>query len=197
MRRSRYTQRSRRKRIIAASVLGVVFLLAALLQLWREPHGPSFVATASTQPPKERAVFGGESSRTRARAVSSIPPEILDFLEQWRSTMVGGDLQKHVSLYAPVVDRFFRERNVSREAVRQEKKRMLDRYPHFDQYDLRDVKVDFAGDNRALVTFRKDWSARGVRRFAGSELQRLTLQKDSAAWQIVSEEELRVFWVRR
>jgi hypothetical protein len=138
---------------------------------------------------------GLEANSTRANG--DVPSDIRAFLDEWTSTFIHGDIEGHVNLYAPRVDKFFLKRHVSRAAVRAEKVRMLRRYPRFERYEVRDIKVDRVTPDQAVVTFRKDWDARGLHRFAGSELQRLTLSRRSGAWQIVSEQEPRVFWVRR
>jgi hypothetical protein len=124
---------------------------------------------------------------------------VLGVVELWRSTLEKGDLQTHVATYAPRVDRFFRQRRVSRQQVLREKERMLDRYPNINKYEVHDVRLESLKGGRAVVTFRKDWdtSGRGSRRFAGSERQRLTLRTVDGTWKIVGEEELKVHWVRR
>ena len=74
---------------------------------------------------------------------------------------------------------------------------MLARYPEFRKYDIRDVRLESMDGERAVVVFRKDWDVRGRGRFAGSEQQRLTLDRESGSWQIAREEETKVYWVRR
>ena len=110
---------------------------------------------------------------------------------------MAGDAAGQAALYADRVDKFFTKRDVSREDVRREKERMLSRYPEFHKYDIRDVRIESLNDDRAVLTLRKDWDARGRGRFSGSEQQRLTLSKQSGSWQIVGEEETKVHWVRR
>jgi hypothetical protein len=95
------------------------------------------------------------------------------------------------------VDRFFRQRGVTREQVRREKQRMLERYPDFNKYELKDVRLESRRGDRAVVTFRKDWDASGRGHFAGSERQRLSLRRAGGTWQITGEEELKVYWVKR
>jgi ketosteroid isomerase-like protein len=173
--------------------------------------------------PDQRPVFGSGTSRpdplsmdplpreTPAAAASdeqppeapakrdAVPADVLGVVERWRSSLERRDLETHVNTYAPRVDRFFRQRRVSREAVQREKVRMLERYPHINKYEIHDVKLESMNKDRAVVTFRKDWdtSGDGSRRFAGSERQRLTLRRTGGEWKIVSEEELKVHWVRR
>jgi hypothetical protein len=74
---------------------------------------------------------------------------------------------------------------------------MLRIYPDVNKYDIRDIKLESRRGPRAVVTFTKDWDMSGVRRFAGSERQRLTLHKAGERWQITGEEELKLYWVSR
>jgi uncharacterized protein (TIGR02246 family) len=155
-----------------------------------------------TVTPKERGASSSERIRTApagapASSSHSIPNDVQAFLNRWRITLVAGDAAGQAALYADRVDKFFTKRNVSREDVRREKERMLSRYPEFHKYDIREVRIERLNDDRAVLTFRKDWDARGRGRFSGSEQQRLTLSKQSGSWQIVGEEETKVHWVRR
>ena len=130
---------------------------------------------------------------------NDVPAAVLGTVELWRSTLEKGDLQTHVATYAPRVDKFFRQRRVSRQEVRREKQRMMARYPDVNKYEVHDVRLESLKGDRAVVTFRKDWdtSGSGSRRFAGSEKQRLTLQRLGGEWKVVGEEELKVHWVKR
>lgn len=111
--------------------------------------------------------------------------------------MLTGDVNAHVILYAPRMTQFFRQRNVTREAVRREKARLMEIYPKVLQYDISGIQVESSSENQAVVSFRKDWDMRGARRFAGAERQRLTLQRISGDWKIAGEEELKVYWLKR
>jgi hypothetical protein len=144
----------------------------------------------------ERSRTAGSPVRT-ADSDTGVPADLRAFLERWRSTLVAGDATAQAALYADRVDRFFTKRSVTRAEVRREKQRMLTRYPEFHKYEISDVRLESLTSDRAVVTFRKEWDARGRGRFAGSEQQRLTLERVSESWKIVGEEETKVHWVRR
>jgi hypothetical protein len=74
---------------------------------------------------------------------------------------------------------------------------MMELYPEVNRYDISDVKVESSKPGEAVVSFRKDWDMRGDRPFSGAERQRLKLRRISGDWKIVSEEELKVYWVKR
>ena len=195
-------RRSRRKLVFGLAALAVVLGVAAVAQRRYTARDPFPAETEQTRARSEasRPVFGERPAPvepTPAPAARDAAREIRPFLEEWRTTLMKGDIDAHTALYAPKLDRFFRQRGVTRAAVRREKERMLREYPRFRKYDVRDLKVESQTGDRAVVTFTKDWDARGRRRFAGSERQRLTLKRAGDEWQIASEEELKVFYVRR
>jgi hypothetical protein len=210
-------RRNRLKLLVAAVVLSGVIVVAALQQRDHQrvdPFTPQAARPAAAPAATaDRPVFGArpspieeappqaaaEGQRTRADEDSrDIPGDVLGFLERWRTTLLKGDIDAHTSLYALKVDKFFRQRNVSRASVKREKERFLRTYPSVNKYDIRDVKLESMSGDRAVVTFRKDWDTSGrSRRFAGSEVQRLTLRRAGPAWQIVGEEELKVYWTKR
>jgi hypothetical protein len=177
---------------------------------------------ARTQP-GGRAVFGGDprsdptdaspqpgssnretaESATRSRATNnteSVPGasgDIEHFLARWRDTVARGDLEGQANLYAPTVTRFFRQRNVSHAAVKKVKSQMMSLYPTVNRYEISDVKVESNNGNEAVVSLRKEWDMNGRQRFTGAERQRLRLRRMGNDWKIVSEEETKVYWVKR
>ena len=157
---------------------------------------PAETERERSEPPKAASKANTEENTTGS--ASDVPGGVQAFLDEWRDTLIAGDADAQARLYAPKVERFFTKTGVSREAVRREKASLLARYPTFHKYDIRDVRVEEMKGDRARVTFDKEWDARGTGRFAGAERQRLTLQRTAAGgWQIVREEELKVYWVRR
>lgn len=195
-------------KLLAAFLVVLILGVAVVQQRVRARSSPNASAQVGARP---RAVFGelpnpavtteaadgGSRSRAVVEERSNILGEVEEFIEEWRSTWQHRRLDRHVALYAPRLDRFFRERNVPRKDVRREKAKMLKAYRRFDKYAVSDIKIERILPGRVAISFRKDWDARGLRRFAGSELEALVLSNASGSWQIISEEERRVFWVRR
>jgi hypothetical protein len=64
-------------------------------------------------------------------------------------------------------------------------------------YSIRNVQIDLLSDVLAEATFDKSWDARTLdnRRFAGDERQRLKFRLIDGKWRIISEEELKIYWV--
>jgi hypothetical protein len=171
------------------------------------PEPPKAAAPPAQQESQEgtRARSSGTASPkialrpipTRQVLGGSLPEDLHAFLDRWRGTLVAGDANAQANLYAQRVERFLTKRNVTREQVRREKAQLIAQYPAFQRYNIDDVRVESMDSSRAVVSFRKDWDARGNGRFAGSERQRLTLIREGGLWKIVGEEETKVYWVRR
>jgi hypothetical protein len=221
------TSTSRRKLTFSMAVLAMVFVIAAIAQIRGKDrrvnpyangaeHAPMARATPQEQETQERPTFGdatppatrtnpkaappardAEVTRARTTAVAANGGDIHRLLDQWRLTVVRGDVSGQANLYAPQVDRFFTKRNVSREAVRKEKARMMQAYPEVNKYEISDVEVESNTGDEAVVSFRKEWDMNGNRRFSGAERQRLRLRRVDGDWKIVGEEETKIYWVKR
>lgn len=201
-------RRTRRKLFGSFAVLAFVFLIATIAQFTGKPSNP--YRTAANTQPAPRAVFGEsqpkpielprveqESTRSRTEPSSAPSEDINRFLDRWKSTIVNRNVDGHTSLYAPKVEYFFLRRNVTRDAVRKEKARMMELYPNVNRYEISDVQVERATPTEAVLSLRKEWDMQGDRRFAGAERQKLKLRKIYGDWKIVSEQEAKVYWIKR
>jgi hypothetical protein len=216
---------SRRKLTFSLAVLAIVLVIAAIAQIRGKGRRVNPYANGAEQAPMarsapratadERPVFGDTSApaprvtpkdrpadteATRGRTTAAAPSNSADIhrlLDEWRATLVRGDVNAQANLYAPHVDRFFTKRNVSRDAVRKEKSRMMAAYPEVNRYEISDVRVESNTGDEAVVSFRKEWEMTGNRRFSGAERQRLRLRRIGADWKIVGEEETKIYWVKR
>lgn len=209
--RSQRQKRNRVRLIAAASVLTLVIVVAAFLQRRAPLPLPNLGTSADTvrsrrsEPAPARAAPRQDEPKPSPTAERPGPPaegenpnEVTALIARWRDTMARGDLQGHLACYAPVLDRYFRFRNVSKEEVEKDKRRMLRKWPRMTEYEVDNMKVTPDGDGTRSVTFRKRWEARnGKKRFAGVEDQRLTLKQIDGAWRIAGEEELKVYRVSR
>jgi hypothetical protein len=217
-------RRNRRKLLVSAVTLAAVIVVAAVAQRKHaiaDPFPATEFTRSRTDEQANRPVFGAGTSRpesdnplpretpvqpaetpalqTQDGRDTRIPADVLGTVERWRSSLAKGDVTAHVATYAPRVERFLRQRRVSRDVVQRERNRMLDRYPQINKYEIHDFRLESIKGDRVVLTFRKDWdtSGGGSRRFAGSERQRLTLRRTGSEWKIVGEEEVKVHWVRR
>lgn len=146
-------------------------------------------------------------ARSAPPALPPAPPEaidreaitasVLEMVADWADALADGDINGHIIHYADVLERYFTKRNVTRQAVYQDKERFLATYPTVVRYRILNLEVFPLSADMAFAVFDKAWDFRtgNNRRFAGEEKQRLKLRLFDGRWKIVSEEELRVYWV--
>ncbi|MGQ0549563.1 MAG: hypothetical protein ACT4PY_07855 [Armatimonadota bacterium] len=127
----------------------------------------------------------------------AIAGSIMGMIADWADSLIDGDIDSHILHYADVLERYFTKRNVTRQVVYQDKERFLSTYRVVVTYRIRNLEVRPVAADVAFAVFDKAWDFRTAdnRRFAGEEQQRLKLRLFDGRWKIVSEEELRVYWV--
>jgi hypothetical protein len=118
-------------------------------------------------------------------------------LSQWGQALRTGKPEEVASFYAPRVDSYFGERNVSNAALGRSLARSAARYGTTTVQYLSEVHITPAGDDRATVTFRKRWRTSGKHVYTGETEERLGLAKVDGSWKIASEQETRVLWTKR
>lgn len=118
-------------------------------------------------------------------------------IADWADALADGDINGHIIHYADVLERYFTRRNVTRQVVYQDKERFLSTYRTVVRYRILNLEVLPVSGDVAYAVFDKAWDFRTAdnRRFAGEERQRLKLRLFDGRWKIVSEGELRVYWV--
>lgn len=194
--------KKRKALTVSAGVVALVLIVAGVLERISPPPVRSL--------PQEETTFRSRRAETAAvsPALPKLKPErdrqsdeeqaIRSLLQQWRKTMLAGNPKENAACYAPLVDRYFRQRNVSRSEVTADKRQMMRKWPDLRDYTLSNIRVRFVSDSKATATFRKTWDARsGSRKFSGDEDQRLTFSRFDGNWQISGEEELKVYRVSR
>lgn len=132
---------------------------------------------------------------TRAER-AEIQQQIRGVLDRWSESLLKGDVEAHASLYASSVGPYFTKNRVSREEIVDETQRMVKRYGAVTTYKITDVMISLADANHAIANFRKQWSTAG-KKFAGEERQQLKFVREGSDWLIASEQELKVYWVRK
>jgi hypothetical protein len=164
-----------------------------------QPQPPAAPETPPATSPPESSVpgpgqplFGGSQDPARVA--------VLAVLKEWRATMLGGDVDGQTDCYAPVVEIFFRRKNLDREVLRGMKRSGMVAWAHTDVYEISETDYQTLGDDRASATFRKHWEssdANRMKHFSGEEQERLTFARYDGEWKIVREEELTVYWVKK
>lgn len=161
------------------------------------PEEPVPAPGRALLPPFEKRELPPSAPEAAKTGGTALESEIRAFLSRWVGALKRGDRETYIACYAPSLDVYFTKRNVNRAEVRQNVQRMLATYGPLRTYGIRELKVQPGGPNRAIATFRKQWETAGPRVFSGDELERLVLSKVRGKWQISSEEELKVYRLRR
>lgn len=119
--------------------------------------------------------------------------EITAVLNEWIAATNEGNIDRQMTLYTPVVEVFYRTRNVSISTVRVEKERI------FDQAESIEVRVgepqfEFSEDGQtATARFRKRYVIEGPQKIRrGEVLHELRWLKTADGWRITGERDLRV-----
>lgn len=119
--------------------------------------------------------------------------ELLSLRDQWVAATMGRDINKVMSYYPPVMDTFYRKRNVPFSAVRSEKQRMIEQASSIE-LEAGQPETSVSNDGRtAVMTFRKRWNFKGALNSSGEVMQELRWLKTSDGWKITSERDLGVF----
>jgi hypothetical protein len=146
----------------------------------RETAAPP-VAPATEQPPAPKPK-------------APLPDQMLS---EWQKALHSGNPDAIAAFYAPRVESYFGEHNVSRTTVARSLKRSAERYGKTEVLSVSNMRVTPMADDRAAVTFRKQWRTSGRHTYTGETEERLILANGDDGWKIVSEQETRVLWTRR
>jgi uncharacterized protein (TIGR02246 family) len=158
------------------------------------PAAASPQQTPSALPP---SAPGTAAARAPEPPPASSLPAIQQMLTEWEQALRTGNPPTIAAFYAPRVDSYFGERNVSSAAVARSLARSAGRYGKTVVLRVTAVHIKPIGDDRASVTFRKRWQTSGKHTYTGETEERLTLAKVDDGWKIASEQETRVLWTQR
>lgn len=115
-------------------------------------------------------------------------------LDEWIAATNRRDLARQMTFYPATVSVFYRERNVSRSAVLEEKRRLFARAQVVEVHaGPPDITLD--GPASATMRFRKTYDISGpqvTRR--GVVVQELRWVKTAAGWKITGERDAEVIW---
>jgi hypothetical protein len=113
--------------------------------------------------------------------------QISALLSKWTSSLRHGDLKMQMTCYTPKLATYKGQHNVSREQVRQEKERLLVRYPSNRRVSLSNVQIK-TGVSQADATALKTWDFTGTEtQWRGQAIIYFVFQKIGGRWMISSE----------
>jgi hypothetical protein len=153
---------------------------------------PAAVAPQETAPPPVAPSPAQQAPAPKPR--SPLPDQMLS---QWEKALHSGNPYAIAGFYAPRVESYFGERNVTSAAVARSLARSVERYGKTEVLSVSNMRVTPMGDDRAAVTLRKQWRTSGRHIYTGETEERLILANGDDGWKIVSEQETRVLWTRR
>jgi ketosteroid isomerase-like protein len=156
---------------------------------------PANAAPATPAPNRQQSAGAtkGESDRAAPPAADD-QTAIRSLLENWAAATRSGDVDAQVSFYAPIVDRYYGQRNVPRERIRRERQQALEKLGDVRQYEISNIYVQLTSPNTAVATFDKAWdfgSAKGS--YGGKVKQQVSLRKMDGVWRIASERDIHVY----
>ena len=153
---------------------------------------------ANTPPGVSDGESGGVANETAIDSPAQSGPRddqqgaLKTALADWVATTNSQDVAKQMAFYAPVVERYYLRKNFSRQAVREDKKRLAERASLVNvTVGDPDITYDREG-RRAVMRFRKQYNIEGSRLSRGEVMQELKWAKTGEGWRIVSERDVRV-----
>jgi len=118
--------------------------------------------------------------------------ELKTALANWVATTNSQDVAKQMAFYAPVVEQYYLRKNFTRQAVREDKKRLAER-ASLVNIAIGDPEITYDREGRrAVMRFRKQYNIEGSRLSRGEVMQELKWVKTGEGWKIVSERDVRV-----
>lgn len=127
---------------------------------------------------------------------AEVQRQIRTVLTRWADSLLDDDIEAHVKLYAPSVSPYLKKNRASRAQIRDEVNRMMDRYDRLKSYKISDVTIASVDADHAIAHFRKRWET-ADRKYAGEEREEMKFVRNGADWQISSEQELKIYWLRK
>lgn len=122
--------------------------------------------------------------------------EINDIVYNWVNTLREKNLNGHMDFYADVLEMYYTSPNLSKTDIYKNKEETMAKFDVIDM-SISDLQINIENNGIAYAVFNKKWDARGRETFSGEVLQQLKLKNINGKWQIVGEEELKIYWVIR
>lgn len=157
-------------------------------------NNPPPAAEAPWTPPPAPEEPAGEAPEAEPEAEAFVPGEerraILTQLEIYVSSTDNIDPERRAGLYAPLIDSYFGLKQVPRERVQNDMRKVAERFPNQHFVWVTEPEVRFEGATEAVVRFEKRWDFIGPDRlFNGAERVRMRFRRYGSEWLIASEDE--------
>lgn len=118
---------------------------------------------------------------------------IMMIISGWASALAQNNSTMAASYYATKVDRYFLQRNVTREFVQADKRLFIERGKRLGSFSARDIQFQSSSPEAATVSLTKYWVVfdRGATKgIQGKTRSRLWLEQTPEGWKITGEQDL-------
>ncbi len=124
---------------------------------------------------------------------SSLDPsnELRSSLRDWIAATNARDLNRQMTFYAPVLEKYYLRPNTSASFVRADKSNLFAQ-TNSVRVNITEPSITFSNNGRiAIMRYNKSWNFSGARTESGQALEELRWTKTKDGWRIISERDLR------
>jgi serine/threonine protein kinase/ketosteroid isomerase-like protein len=185
--------------IFGAAVFLLGFIAVALWLLWPRAQvvdggEAAQVNTGNRSTPDPNAVNRQAHANEQPRDVRT---ELRATLDEWVAATNSRDLERVMAFYPQTVSVFYQRRNLTHDAVRAEKNRLLKGASKIE-VRVSEPETEVAADGQtAAMRFHKSWDFAGVSPRSGEVIQELRWRKTDAGWKITGERDVQVIRVTK
>ncbi len=158
-------------------------------------YGP---APESTVKPVEKETPGPEPTETMPPVnADDIKKEVAREVLAWKSLAESRDLNGYMDRYADRID-YYSKRGAGKAFVERDKRKAFTTYTSI-RTNITNLTVTPGADGKtATATFDKEWDfSNSSKRTTGKVRSQMVFRKTGAGWRIVSERDLKVYYVNR
>jgi len=124
---------------------------------------------------------------------SSLDPsdELRSSLNDWITATNARDLNRQMTFYAPVLEKYYLRPNASASFVRADKSNLFAQ-TNSVRVNITEPSITYTNNGRiAIMRYNKSWNFSGARTNSGQALEELRWTKTKDGWRIISERDLR------
>jgi hypothetical protein len=192
-----------RRLLVLFALLVVVAIFGTRLYLGRSSPAQNTTAPDPPYVADDNPASGTSQIPSKAASESSpagsggqeagVESEVTSTISRWAAAASHNDVEAETSFYAPKLDRYFLQRNVSREYVRKDKRAYRDRGNVIKTFKVSDLNFERSSDQDAIVLLSKSWSVLGPSQTGDLHTgrSRLWLRRTPEGWRITGEQDLK------
>ncbi len=182
--------------ILAGAILAVVVaVIAGFVFPIRRVHPE----TGTINVPRSEVVRALPETRPSEQKAPSPAEEqqIAIVLHRWAEGKRNHNLEEEIDCYAPLIDRFYGQHNLSKEELKRQEQNVLSRVGTVEQFEISNLQFSRVTSEWAVVSFDKAWDFQARTRFAGASREEFVMRPVNGQWKIWSQREIKVYWVKK